>query len=402
MSLPAVTKPLNKCVACDGTSLTPFLDLEMQPLVNNFHTGDGGGHEYQLGLNLCTNCWHTQIPVTVDPSLMFEDYIWVTGTTQTLRDYSKWFASHVANRSGNGNTSSTVLDIASNDGTQLDAFKELGWKTFGVDPAKNLESEVSARGHTIVVDFWPVDLGQKFDVITAQNVCAHTPDPLDFLLGVKQHLKENGLAFVQTSQSQMYQRNQFDTTYHEHVSFFSANSMRVLAERAGLSLTDIEIVPVHGDSYLFTLQHEGAVINPSVNNVLKAETIDGRYSVNFYHEFASRANKVMNDLAQVIVEYRHTGHWVVGYGAAAKGITVLNSRNMVLDWIVDDAPLKQNKFTPKTNIPVHDRNSLDIDDDLIIIPLAWNYFDEIKSKVEEVRKGRKTTYIKYFPELEVL
>ena len=127
---------LDKCVACGGSNLEQFLDLAKQPLANNYHDGSGAGDSYQLGLNLCTDCYHTQLPVSVDPKAMFDHYLYVTGTSQTLRDYCDWFAEFVDAREDidHGN----ILDIACNDGTQLDSFRKLGWKTFGVDPAKNL------------------------------------------------------------------------------------------------------------------------------------------------------------------------------------------------------------------------------------------------------------------------
>lgn len=393
-------KKLTKCVACDSHDLEFFLDLDSQPLNNNFHDGDGAGSWYPLGLNVCKNCWHTQIPWAVSPELMFEDYIYVTGTSQTMRDYNKWFANLITHKEGV--RISNILDIGSNDGTQLDYFKELGFDTYGVDPAKNLCEEYGNKGHQITNAFWPVDLNKKFDVIIAQNVFAHTPTPLDFLIGIKNHLSENGKAFIQTSQSQMYQRNEFDTTYHEHVSFFSTNSMKTITARAGLVLTDVEMTTIHGDSYLFTVEHEGATPRNSVKQWLDQEASDGRTTLSFYHNFAKNANALLTELRYTVDLKRHSGIKVVGYGAAAKGITVLNSRDIVLDWIVDDNPRKQNKYTPKTNIPVKDRSSLDVEEDLIIIPLAWNFFEEIKSKVEEIRKDKKTSYLTYFPEVEIV
>ena len=127
---------LNECVACGGSNLEQFLNLDKQPLANNYHDGSGGGDEYPLGLNVCKDCWHTQLPVSVDPKIMFDHYIYVTGTSQTLRDYCDWFANFVTEREDI--TNGHLLDIACNDGTQLDSFRKLGWKTYGVDPAKNL------------------------------------------------------------------------------------------------------------------------------------------------------------------------------------------------------------------------------------------------------------------------
>ena len=385
---------LNNCVACGGSNLEQFLDLAEQPLANNYHDGSGAGDGYQLGLNLCTDCYHTQLPVSVDPTAMFDHYLYVTGTSQTLRDYCDWFAQFVTDREQL--THGNVLDIACNDGTQLDSFRKLGWKTFGVDPAKNLFEIALAKGHMVRNAYWPISYPQM-DVITAQNVCAHTPNPLEFLEGVKASLTSKGTAYIQTSQSQMYQRNEFDTTYHEHISFFSANSMKTLAERAGLVLTDIHITPIHGDSYVFVLKHQGADVQSSVTETIRKEAKEGRQSPNFYHLFGINARSIVEKLKDLVIKCQAEGTPVVGYGAAAKGMTVLNANDIQLDWIVDDNELKQGLLTPGTNIPIKDRSSLDIDEHIIVIPLAWNFFNEIKSNVEEIREGKSTQYVQYFP-----
>jgi hypothetical protein len=235
------------------------------------------------------------------------------------------------------------------------------------------------------------------DVITAQNVCAHTPNPLEFLEGVKTSLAPNGTAYIQTSQSQMYQRNEFDTTYHEHISFFSANSMNTLAKRAGLVLTDIVITPIHGDSYVFVLKHPGAEIKNSVTEIISKEGKEGRHNPAFYHLFGNNARLIVDNLKDLVTRCQQQGTPVVGYGAAAKGMTVLNANDIQLDWIVDDNELKQGLLTPGTNIPIKDRSSLDIDKHIVVVPLAWNFFDEIKSNVEAIRKDKSTQYVQYFP-----
>ncbi len=385
---------LDKCVACGGSNLEQFLDLAKQPLANNYHDGTGGGESFKLGLNLCTDCFHTQLPVSVNPKMMFDHYIYVTGTSQTLRDYCDWFAKYVTDREDieRGN----VLDIACNDGTQLDSFRNLGWKTYGVDPAKNLFDIAIEKGHMVRNAYWPISY-PSMDVIVAQNVCAHTPTPLEFLEGVRKSLTEKGTAYIQTSQSQMYQRNEFDTTYHEHISFFSANSMQTLAERAGLVLTDIEITPIHGDSYVFVLKHPGAEVSNSVTETIRKEGKEGRHNPMFYKKFGLNAETIVSKLQDLVTRCQKEGTPVVGYGAAAKGMTVLNANDIQLDWIVDDNELKQNLLTPGTNIPIKDRSSLDIDEHIVVIPLAWNFFDEIKSNVEEVRQNKSTQYVQYFP-----
>jgi SAM-dependent methyltransferase len=330
----------------------------------------------------------------VNPKMMFDHYLYVTGTSKTLRDYCDWFANYVSQRES---SKGHILDIACNDGTQLDSFKKLGWSTYGVDPAENLYKIAEDKGHIVINDYWPIKSYPQMDVITAQNVCAHTPQPLEFLKGVKDALSPNGTAYIQTSQSQMYQRNEFDTTYHEHISFFSVNSMNTLAERAGLVLTDVDITPIHGDSYVFVLRHKGADVKSSVTETIRKEGTEGRHNSNFYQMFGINARSIVEKLKDLVTRCQAEGTPVVGYGAAAKGMTVLNANDIQLDWIVDDNELKQGLLTPGTNIPIKDKSSLDIDEHIVVIPLAWNFFDEIKSNVEEVRQDRSTQYVQYFP-----
>jgi len=392
---------LDKCVACGGSELTKFLDLDQQPLANNYHNGTGGGQHFPLALNVCSECYHTQLSICVNPSLMFDHYLYVTGTSQTMRDYCNWFAEFVSNRENIKNGS--VLDIACNDGAQLDSFKKLGWETFGVDPAKNLFGLAAEKGHNVINSYWPiVSTHPPMHVIIAQNVCAHTAYPLEFLQGVKAALMPTGTAYIQTSQSQMYQRNEFDTTYHEHISFFSANSMRALAHRAGLVLTEIHITPIHGDSYLFVLKHPGDQIMPSVQHTIDKEIEEQRHSPEFYQRFGQNARNILTDLKQVVSECQSAGIPVVGYGAAAKGMTVLNANHIKLDWIVDDNQLKQELFTPGLDIPIKNRSSLEIPGPIVVIPLAWNFFNEIKANVNQVRKNKPTRYILYFPEVKFM
>lgn len=388
---------LTNCVACGHNELHTFLNLGHQQLANNYHNGEGGGEKYPLALNVCPECWHTQLTVSVNPVTMFENYVYVTGTSQTLRDYCDWFAQRITKNHPVG----SVLDIACNDGTQLDSFAKLGWDTYGVDPAKNLYKQCADKGHNVTNCFWPTNLYRKFDVIVAQNVCAHTPTPHQFLEGIKNALKPEGSAYIQTSQSQMYQRNEFDTTYHEHISFFSVNSMKKMAELAGLTLVNVGITPIHGDSYVFELKHSHHNTNTNVYKQIKKEISEGRHSLEFYYQFGENAYHILDELATTVDKMIKNNITVIGYGAAAKGMTVLQAKNIKLDFIVDDNPLKQGLHTPGTNLPIRDRKALAAPNHCVVIPLAWNFFDEIKNNIEQIRGEGRTSYIRYFPKLEI-
>ena len=379
---------LTKCVACDNHQLEQVLSLGAQPLANNYHNGDAG-KKYPLVLNLCRQCSHTQLSVAVDPNLMFKHYLYVTGTSQTLRDYCDWFAQMVSGQIPTG----TMCDIASNDGTQLDSFAKLGWKTMGIEPAENLVKDYK---HYVINDFAQnvVDPLQ-LDVITAQNVLAHTADPLGIMKNIKKWLKPRGRAFIQTSQANMFKNGEFDTMYHEHISFFCSSSMAALCHRAGLKLINVQKTHIHGTSYVFTVTHDDG-------NHQDFFSIDPeRYKMSTYQKFADDAINTLRAFKYRVREFKKKGYKVVGYGAAAKGMTVLNAGGIALDWIVDDNELKVGKMTPGMNTPILGSRTIAVDVPIVCVPLAWNFFDEIKAKVSHARGELPTVFYKYFPKQEI-
>ncbi len=265
-------KPLTKCVACGHNKLQNILDFAPQPLANNFHNGDAG-ESYPLGINVCENCSHAQLTVAVNPDLMFKHYLYVTGTSDTLKSYCDWFADMVSMQVAPG----LVCDIASNDGTQLDSFAKLGWQTMGIEPAQNLVKDYK---HYVINDYAQnVKDNLQLDVITAQNVMAHTADPLGIMKNIKKWLKPNGKAFIQTSQANMFKNGEFDTIYHEHISFFCSSSMNALCQRAGLKLINVQKSHIHGSSYIFTVGHDDGVhkdflsIDPEDTNLAHTKSL---------------------------------------------------------------------------------------------------------------------------------
>ena len=378
-----VFKNLDSCVACGSSLLEPVLDLGYQPLANNYEKQPSTVAEYPLALNHCAICDHAQLSVGVKPELMFKHYLYVTGTSQTLRDYCDWFASHTTKNLDPGK----VLDIASNDGTQLDSYANLGWDTTGIEPADNLVVDYK---HKLYHDFCEnCDIDETFDIITAQNVMAHTAHPIKLMRKIKQWLNPNGSAYIQTSQANMFKNGEFDTMYHEHVSFFCVKSMTALANSVGLDLVNVEITPIHGDSYVFHLKHKPVLVD------------EERYLPITYKQFSEKARNVLAEFAYQVETHRNEGYTIIGYGAAAKGMTVLNAGNISLDFIVDDNPIKVDHYTPGTNIPILATKNISGIDKCVIVPLAWNFYTEIKSKCLELRQDKETVFLKYFPEVQI-
>jgi 2-polyprenyl-3-methyl-5-hydroxy-6-metoxy-1,4-benzoquinol methylase len=399
-----------ECLACGSKHIHTALDLGQQPLANAYKdSADEPESRYPLAVRLCHDCFHLQLSHTVDPAIIYKNYLYATGTNQTIQDYCKWFADFCL-ESCTG--VSNVLDIGCNDGTQLDYFKRAGTQlqpinTYGIDPAENLYSRSSAN-HSVICDFFGPDVIAElkkvsYDIIVAQNVCAHNPDPYKFVRSCAELMTDNTVLFVQTSQADMVLNNEFDTIYHEHVNFFNVNSMQRLAQRAGLHLVDTIKTPIHGNSYIFILS-KSPVNKNRVKNAVDLETAYGLMNPDTYTRWESTVRSNMRELVETINEYRHDGYTLVGYGAAAKGNTLLNFGDIRLDFIIDDNPLKQGKFTPGTGcaiVGVDRLSELVPDRQILFVPLAWNFFKEIRSKIQQARTSHNDRFLRYFPTVEV-
>lgn len=390
------------CLACGSQNLTQSLDLGFQPLANNLTSEPTDQDRYPLRVNLCKDCYHLQLSHTVDPKIIYSNYLYVAGTSQTLRDYSDWFAGYVSETMTLD--TNNVLDIGCNDGTQLNYFKNRGFNTFGIDPAENIHA-TSSENHTVICDFFGPDVVNKitanFDAITAQNVFAHNPNPIEFLETCKKLMSGHTKLYIQTSQADMVLNNEFDTIYHEHVNFFNINSMNELAKRAGINLIDVIKSPIHGNSYVFVL----SLTESRPYNIYNLIAMEQKLNkLDTYINWEENVKSNMSKLKSTIQKYRDDGFKIVGYGAAAKGNTLLNYIDTRLDLIIDDSPLKQNLFAPGTNSPIKSITALseyNKDERILFIPLAWNFFAEISQRIKNVRNEEHDIFLKYFPEVIV-
>jgi len=403
---------LVECLACGSSDLVPMLDLKDQPLANSF-IKDLSEHEpeWPLKVNMCSHCYHLQLTHAVDPEIIYKDYLYVSGTSKTYLEYMDWYARFVLETLHSHNYGIlgpyNVLDIGCNDGSQLDAFRKTqAFRTYGVDPAENLLPVSSAKGHTVVCDFWNADaqskLGTRFDVISSQNAFAHIPDPLSYLKLVRESLTDRGLMFISTSQANMILNDEFDTIYHEHISFFNIRSMAALARRAGLNLVDVIKTPIHGTSYIFVLSKSHSLYR--MENLLAMEQAEGLYTDDTYAAWAANTLRLVDELKVFVELYRNKGYIIGGYGAAAKGNTLLNFSKIKLDFIIDDNPLKQGMYSPGMHIPVVGIDHLDdyaTTDKILFVPLAWNFFKEIRQKILNKRTNETDKFLKYFPKVEI-
>ena len=237
-----------ECLACGSRKLENILDFGWQPAANLLvKSAQSLIEKEDLSLNFCLDCGHAQQRSFYSPKDLFSNYLYQSGTSYTLKMYFNWLAKCIARAHPPG---SNVLEIASNDGSFLSALTEHSLDCEGVEPARNIAEISRNSGHRVHVGFWPLELKSKFDVIVAQNVAAHTPDPFSFMLGIYNALSEAGVAYIQSSQIEMFENFEFDTVYHEHFSFYCANSKRILMERAGFTHSYFVRVKIHGGSLL--------------------------------------------------------------------------------------------------------------------------------------------------------
>ncbi len=390
------------CRCCGSDQLFPYLDLGNQPLANSYHKGETLPR-FPLQVVLCEKCFHSQLSIVVEPALMFQHYLYVSGTTYTFRNHCEDLA--VDARERYPNKYPRVLDIACNDGTLLDYFRQRGCEVQGVDPAENLRELTEKKGIPVVVDYWgrgtaPKKLEGKFDIITGTNVFAHVHDISGFLDDCKEVLAEEGTIILEFPYCNvMIGHCEFDTIYHEHLSYFLVNSFNALMERKGLVITDIIRTKIHGGSIRFFVQRTGQQ-SVKVDQLIADEKEKGLLRKNTYVTFSEQVNKNKEDMQLLLAQLREEGKKVVGYGASAKGNTMLNYFQIDLDYIVDDNPMKWEYLTPGQNIVIKSPETLASEGELYIVILAWNFFDEIVKKIQTITH-KKDHYICYVPKVEV-
>jgi nucleoside-diphosphate-sugar epimerase/2-polyprenyl-3-methyl-5-hydroxy-6-metoxy-1,4-benzoquinol methylase len=419
-------KIIDKCRVC-GTSTKSLLDLGSQPLANNYtkyhETLDynplhlNAEEKYPLHLHYCTNCYHTQLNCVVHPNKLFKNYLYVSGTSKTLQKFFNEFAVatlfYHCGRIDNSNlTEIKVLDIACNDGSQLDAFhnfmnkieSHLKITTVGVDPAENIYKDISSHKseHDIYCEFFSQSTVDKlkekyghFDIIIAQNVFAHIDYPSDFLNFASQLMHDDTSLYIQTSQKNMILENQFDTAYHEHLSFFNTNSMNILCHKNDLTLSNVNEHPIHGTSYIFEISKTPRD-NTNIQEILQEEYHSGLYSDITYQFYNLQCLQYRNNFCNKVLQYKLDDKQVIAFGSTAKSMTVFNFCNLSnshVDFMIDENTLKQGLFTPGSNILVCPLSDLkDISKDCVILITAWNFYNEIKDKIKDKIKELNIKY----------
>jgi hypothetical protein len=394
-----------ECRACGAERLTRFLVLGPQPLANaNLRTISDADHEarYPLDVYFCEGCALVQLADVIDPEVLFRHYLYVTGTSETIAAHNVAYARTVSELLALG-PDDLVVEVASNDGSLLRCFQALGIRTLGVEPATNI-AEI-ARGHGVetVGEFFN---GESAAVLRAargaaravigNNVLAHVDDTRDFLRGAKALIDGDGLVITEVPYARtMLEHLEYDTVYHEHLCYFSVTALQRLCESVGLTIVRVDEVPVHGGSvrmYAGRREHYGEP-GASVLRMIESEQSIGLTSLARWQQFARDVEAQRVALRALLTRLRDEGKQVAGYGAPAKGNTLLNFCGLGTDLVpytVDRSALKVGTLTPGMHLPVLPVETLlERQPDYVLI-LAWNFADEImrQQQVFRERGGR--------------
>lgn len=386
-----ISKPISCCRLCGSSDLDRILDLGTQPPANSLRTSREQVLEaIPLVICRCRKCTTVQLTETVAPEHLFRDYVWVTGTSQTARDYSKFFCERVEQRCDHAPL--FVVEVASNDGTFLQRFREHGHRVLGVDPAQNLARLAEEAGIPTMPEFFGLEIGGRVtqlhghaDVVIARNVLPHVPDPNDVVAGIAHCLKNDGIGAIEFHWiDKILSELHYDSIYHEHFFYHSLHSIGQLLKRHQLVLFDVAESPISGGSLVAYFSKTPRQASSALTEKLAFEEDRGLASLDAWREFAMRSLEHRIQLKEMIEAEIKAGKKLIGYGASARSSTLLNfcgidHRHLVC--IADQSPLKHDRYTPGTDVLiVSPERALAEHPDTIVL-LAWNFKDEILKRL---------------------
>ncbi len=409
-----------ECRFCK-TPLTKVLcNLGMSPLSNSYVKFEDvglGEKFYPLKVWVCDECLLAQLESFESPDAIFSDYLYFSSFSTSWVEHAKRYTEMMTGRFGFGGDSQ-VIEIASNDGYLLQHFKAMGIPVLGVEPAANVAAVAEKeKGIPSWVKFFGVETakelvaeGKQADLLLGNNVLAHVPDINDFVGGLKIALKPDGvITFEFPHLQQLIANNQFDTVYHEHFSYLSFLAVKKIFAFHGLTMFDVEELPTHGGSLRIFARHteddgEMRAVTPRVEAMVNQETAFGLTDMATYTDFDEKVKATKRKLLKFLIEAKEAGKTVVCYGAAAKGVTLVNYcgvRDDLVEYVVDKSPYKQDHFMPGVRIPIYAPERIfETKPDYVLI-LPWNLRNEISAQMKDIREwgGR---FVVPIPEVTVL
>jgi hypothetical protein len=391
-----------KCRSCGSRIDLTLIDLGTAPLSNAYLTEVTMRRPekwFPLHVGVCESCWLVQAGAYSRASEIFgDDYAYFSSFSDAWMKHSREYCEMISRRF-NIDSNSFVIEVASNDGYLLSNFVEFGVPCLGIEPTASTAAVARARSVHTIERFFGMGLAEELhqqfppaSLLVANNVLAHVPDQLDFLKGVRVVLGSSGIATFEFPHLQkLIQHTQFDTIYHEHFCYFSFTAVESLMSRAGLTVFDVELLNTHGGSLRVYSQRDDSSQNEVSDRVaalLAEEMSEEMLTSNYYSNFAKAAEKVKNDFLQFLLDAKRNGRLVLGYGAAAKGNTLLNYAGVrpdLIPLVVDRNPAKQGKFLPGSRIPIYGEEKLrELQPDYVVI-FPWNLKEEITDQLSYVR-----------------
>ena len=377
------------CRHCGSPLTHTVIDLGHQPPSNAYLTADQlltPEITYPLQVYVCTNCWLVQLPAHATAEELFTpDYAYFSSTSTSWCSHAERFVEQAVQRLGL-REHSHVVELASNDGYLLQYVQRQKIPCLGIEPTRATAEAARAKGVKTLESFFGLALAGELepaDLVVANNVLAHVPDINDFVAGIARLLKPQGQASIEFPHLlQLLKANQFDTIYHEHYSYLSLGTVQRIAAAYGLQVVDVEQLPTHGGSLRVWLAHQGAAERaPAVAAVLAAEAAGGLETLEAFAGFQQQAESAKHALLEFLLTAKKQGRRVLGYGAAAKGNTLLNYAGIQADLlatVADRAHSKQGKLLPGSHIPVisPDQLASETFDSLLVLP--WNLIEELR------------------------
>ena len=403
------------CRFCDEPLSHLFVDLGMSPLSNAYVRPDQLDRMesfYPLTVYVCEHCFLVQLPAAEAPENIFSEYAYFSSYSESWLKHAQRYCAKMIDRLGLG-PATQVIEIASNDGYLLQYFLQARIPVLGIEPAANIAGVAREKGVETLVRFFGVATanelaseGRRADLLLGNNVLAHVPDINDFVQGLRIALKPGGTVTMEFQHlMRLMAGNQFDTIYHEHFSYFSLLTVRQIFAANGLEIVDVEELPTHGGSLRIYAKHKGEATPASaVVELERREREHGLDRLITYTSFGDRVHELKRAILKFRIAAKEDGKHVAGYGAPAKGNTLLNYcgiRSDLIDYTVDRSPHKQGLFLPGTRIPIHAPSRIaETRPDYVLI-LPWNLRDEIMEQMNHISEwgGRFAVLI---PRVEVL
>ncbi len=400
------------CRACGGTDLTKFLDLDEMPPANAFLSESElklPEKKFPLAVYFCRGCSLVQLLDVVNPELLFKNYHYMTSASKPLAEHFRKMAVEIAEKFIE-TKNDLVVEIGSNDGILLEAVKDK-CRILGIEPSENLARIAEKNGVPTIKEFFSSNLAEKIlgehggaSVIVANNVMAHIDDMKDIFFGVKKLIRKNGIFVFEVHWlGNLIGAGGFDQIYHEHLCYWSLHSLKKFIESIGMKIFDVQKVPIHGESIrVFVSASRGE--EKSVSVLLSEEKNIGLNKEETFFAFAKRVEKNREEICSLLKKLKSEGKKIIGYGAPAKGNTLLNYCGIgaeTIDCITDSTPFKQGLFTPGMHIPIIGPEKPKDESPDFILLLAWNYADEILKK-ESLLREAGVKFIIPVPQVKIL